>query len=234
MLPSLCQNSTIAPPPDCHGCAIHGLCRTRAAGRGRQAQVTGRKDKLPSDDCHGEHLGLPHGHKCSLRRRVHRIVQQPLGRTRADIHGARVHTHASEEPECAQPLQTSAAPCKFRRPLAGRCTLELSVTTDNVRNGGRRDAECFRECALSRNALAQCFPRENLFMPLQDRCDLGIGELSGPSDRAFHDRLPEGVTQATLPAPLGDHAAAQPSQAASRACKHGRGGRAPAWTARTA
>jgi len=40
----------------------------------------------------------------------------------------------------------------------------------------------------------------------------------------------EVVTQATLPAPPAHHAAAQPSQAAFRAGKHGRPGRAPAWT----
>jgi hypothetical protein len=71
-------------------------------------------------------------------------------------------------------------------------------------------------------------------VPGENDLDLPVRERAGSSDRAFHDRLPSVVTQATLPAPPAPHAAAQPSQAALRACKHGRRGRAPAWTARTA
>ena len=56
------------------------------------------------------------------------------------------------------------------------------------------------------------------------------------SHQSFDDpfRRPLRLAQATLPAPGAHHAAAQPSQAALRACKHGRHGRAQAWTARTA
>jgi hypothetical protein len=72
-------------------------------------------------------------------------------------------------------------------------------------------------------------------MPGQDDLDLAIGQLPGSSDRVLHDRLPSGVTQATLPAPDAHHAAAQPSQAALRACKlRPLTALAQAWTARTA
>jgi hypothetical protein len=71
-------------------------------------------------------------------------------------------------------------------------------------------------------------------MPAEDDLDLAVGQLSGSSDRVLHDRFPSRLAQATLPAPGAHHAAAQPSQAALRACKHGRHGRAQAWTARTA
>ena len=46
-------------------------------------------------------------------------------------------------------------------------------------------------------------------MPIEDDPDLPIGQLSGASDRAAHDRLPSRVTQAMLPAPEAHHAAAQ-------------------------
>jgi hypothetical protein len=70
-------------------------------------------------------------------------------------------------------------------------------------------------------------------MPDEDDLDLAVGKLSGSSDRVLHDRLPSRAAQARLPAGA-HHAAAQSSQAALRACKHGRHGRAQAWTARTA
>jgi hypothetical protein len=62
--------------------------------------------------------------------------------------------------------------------------------------------------------------------------NLAVGKLSGSSDRVLHDRLPSRAAQARLHAPGAHHAAAQSSQAALRACKHGRHGRAQAWTAR--
>ena len=133
----------------------------------------------------------------------------------------------------------SLTPCVPRlgspRPATRAHLLVPPSPTNDIADRRLRDPEFSRQSPLRLQRPARGAPGEVSDVPIEDDPDLGVGQLSGASDRAVHDRLPSQMTQATLPAPGAHHAAAQPSQAALRACKlRPLTALAQAWTARTA